>query len=410
MKNKIVTLLFSIMILLTGCQRHSSANIQTLQTPEISLDDVAWSLSDELQITVQELGEQSRTAVTDFVETDLLITDDDIQIYRHQLGSQEFDLVLEMPSCIVGSADSLLMQGRYYYTTGLYVMQEDGIETECRQIIKGDLQTGEKIAVDSRAVTSEDRAFVYLAKLDENHFLSAEINERDSCIKMHDCRDNKVKEFISSSHQRLDGVIQGRIIMDACASDQTIYVLVCMSTPEELTYSIEVYGPDGMLEQTFEIPEFNKLMADSAPLGIWSLGDYILLEDWNFRCLIYHRNGDYLEEVIDPDQEFQFYRGGMDNYYTAQELRYIYLIKDRYKYPGTTLYALDTQTGALKSLNFQDKGQHISSYRTDEYGNMVLNWESPHTSKESKRQSYYLDKNTLEYLLEQADNESILLH
>lgn len=345
------------------------------QDPTLSSGELGKDLSAELQTIQQASGLQPQVSIQGFLEDKIIVTDHEDFTWQ-TIGDVGPAFQSYYDYLLIGAGESLLMQGRFLYETGTFFIKGGEEPASYRQLIKMDLETGDRTVVESYAVTSEDRPFVYLAKVDETRFLTSEINAETSIVKLHDSTTDTFEELIVYTHERVDGTIQGRLIMDACVSNGCIFLLISDSW-EDLTYSIDVYDGSGVYQQTIECEGIDQLMADSAPLGFYALGDYILVSNWNFEHGVYHLKDGALTTIVSPEDKLTFYAGGMDNYYSSSSNHYIYFLRNRVDPPESTLYVFDIRTSQTSQITLNDPrpGQTLTSYYVDEHGNMMLLWQ-----------------------------------
>lgn len=300
---------------------------------------------------------------------------ENVDLYRQDIADDPFSQngYVFPEERVLASGDSLLMGTRYYYTTGL-IPGTSGNGFGLRQILKYDTMTGKQTIVDSKVLENDDRPFVYLAKLDEQQFLSCEINAASSVVKLHDSETDQVQDLIVNHHARVDGVIQGSVIVDACASDNRIFVLINEIHDSVVQYYIQEYNVQGELICTYRSGVLNDCLTERSPLGMYSIGNYILLRNWDANSMIFALDGESLVPCVLPSDQFLFITTAMDNFYFSEErTQYVYLLK-QYEDPDDSFYVYDLENKTLRHVKMStgDPEEVIKSILSDEFGNVIV--------------------------------------
>ncbi len=306
----------------------------------------------------------------------------------------------------------VIMQDKFLYYTDFVI--KDG--KELLRLIKVDLEGRLITAIDTSDYNNKTDPLTYLTKLNENEFLLIGMANDKSYIKRYDCRTNTgveiISETVTAAKNAPNGYL-GTVLSRMCVMDGEIYVIMLNLREDCVEYRIGVYDREGNKIRTIssnavsDIFDFNK--DGFSPLGMYGIGGYLVLENWNQQQAIYQIDGDMLTEIIPPNEDIRTITSGLGNYYSIKNSRYIFFQRslNSEKDKDNMLFALEVSTGEIKQAKIKlDEEYNIFTYgNIDEYGNLIIRVckeisGSPGSVDYSNYELFYIKENDLPKILQ----------
>lgn len=259
-----------------------------------------------------------------------------------------------------------------------------------------DGNNGRSILHDVQSVTEKDSPFIYLSKIDQNSFISTELNESNSKLKLHNLETGSITTLLQ--YEQANDNATGRIIANATVSNETILLLVNKLQKDSI-FVIEQYNMDGEYLATLNSESCNYLFEGTAPLWMFAVQDFLVLYNWNMESAIFKVDGNELQK-IDYEEELQISMGGLANCSSSNDLNFLFLLRPNSN-RDNTLYALDLGSKELKKVILEKQGYDIDYTVMGENGDAVLIYTKKDAdfSDTQTMLAYYLEKETIEQLL-----------
>lgn len=332
--------------------------------------------------------------------------------YSYSIETREMKKIGDIEPVIASSASMVIMQDKFLYYTDFVI--KDG--KELLRLIKVDLEGRLITAIDTSDYNNRTDPLTYLTKLNENEFLLIGMANDKSYIKRYDCRTNTgveiISETVTAAKNAPNGYL-GTVLSRMCVMDGEIYVIMLNLREDCVEYRIGVYDREGNKIRTIssnavsDIFDFNK--DGFSPLGMYGIGGYLVLENWNQQQAIYQIDGDMLTEIIPPNEDIRTITSGLGNYYRIKNSRYIFFQRslNSEKDKDNILFALEVSTGEIKQAKIKlDEEYNILTYgNIDEYGNLIIRVckeisGSPGSVDYSNYELFYIKENDLPKILQ----------
>jgi len=315
--------------------------------------------------------------------------------YIYDVDNKTISFIGTVPYGKASSGITIMMPPASLIVTSL-----DKRENELQRSISiFDGNEGKSFLYDAQPITEKDSPFIYLSKIDENSFLSTELNETNSRLKLHNLETGSISTLLQCEVQKNpNGDVTGRVIVNAAVSNGTILLLV-NELRKESVFVIEQYSLEGEYLKTLNSEACNYLFEETAPLWIFAIQDFLILYNWDMESAIFKMEGNEIRK-INCAENLRIGSGGLSNCASSNNLNFLYLLRqnpDR----DNQLYAIDLKTEEIKNVILEKQGYHIYYTVMAENGDVVLIYEKEDAdvSDTQTMAAYYLEKETIENLL-----------
>lgn len=383
-------LLFTLIFVLSGCNFDQEETQG--QNSTYNIDDYA------KQIQLQDFNSKA-ISIIDVLDKKVIFSDashDDYEAYyMYDVESETISLIENVPYGMVSSGITIMMP-----PTSLIVTSLDVRENELQRTISIlDGNKGESIPYDVQPTTEKDSPFIYLSKIDDTSFISTELNETNSKLKLHNLETDSISTILQCDVQKSkQGDITGRVIVNATISNDTILLLV-NEIAEDSLFLIEQYSLDGEYLTTLNSQACNYLFEETAPLWMFGIQDFLILYNWNMESAIFKIEGNELRKA-NHTEELRISKGGLSNCALSKNANFLFLLRqnsDR----DDSLYIFDLNTEEIKNIILEKQGYNIYYTVMAENGDVILVYmkDNAHVSDEQTMIAYYLEKETIEKLI-----------
>lgn len=337
-------------------------------------------LAYELQIT-QALGD--RYYGCDAVQGDGGLLYDYALIDR--AGGERFELQYEegTQDWSVGSGAQIVMQERYLYEWLCFAQSEaNGFPLYDVRLVRTDGQTG-KVEVADRV--EQASPFIYLCKVDDEHFLSFGTTQAPSDSTEYAVLSTAVLYNVNGQKRQIIAErfengenwanSRGTLLEFFAAKDGEIYAYGRKNIEGECRYFLYHYDLNGHLLNTTELKGFDKIIGEEQPIDFQMNGDYIALRTYESLRTAVCRIGENGAELVMKSADGQVPYAVSGQYIVFMESN---VEPDTAQPQGTdfALYVLDTASGKTAAMVFTVPvfEPYFVELRSLDDGTIILNY------------------------------------
>ena len=259
----------------------------------------------------------------------------------------------------VGSGSQIVMQDRYLYEWLCFSQSEaDGFPLYDVRLIRTDGQTG-KVEIADRV--EQASPFIYLCKVDDEHFLSFGTAQAPSNSTEYAVLSTAVLYNVNGENQQIITELfennenwansRGTLLEFFAAKDGEIYAYGRKNIEGECHYFLYHYDLSGNLLDTTELKGFDKIIGEEQPIDFHLVGDYIALRTYESLTNAICKIGENGTELI--------MKGVQNQAQYAVSGQYIVFIENnvdvdsaQIKEGDFPLYVLDTENYRLEAGTF----------------------------------------------------------
>lgn len=364
-----------IVLGLCGCSNsylHNTINSNNEILTEKTTDDVVLPNAELLDINSEEcmtelfnpdfhildiLGDNyygyKTTQNNDQTENEYLLADSNSNIQKslnYQTGTKEW---------VVGSGSAIVMGNRYCYEWLSYTPEMSDDQLQDVRLIRTDGQTGNVEVIDE---VKQSSPFIYLYKIDKEHFLSFSLTQASSkktdyavisSASIYSITGEK-KKIINERYENNENWSnsEGVLIEQFAINNGEIYGYGRKQINKEYKHFLYHYDVNGKLINEELLDGFENIIGSEQPIEFIYSGDYIAFKTFesmsNYICKKSDKGIELIMKGIDEQVQ-----------YTAFD-KYIFFIESNVDvYTAKTkeidcpLYIIDTSTDSVKAINFE---------------------------------------------------------
>lgn len=276
-------------------------------------------------------------------------------------GGERFELQYEngTQDWSVGSGAQIVMQERYLYEWLCFAQSEaNGFPLYDVRLVRTDGQTGKVEVVDR---VEQASPFIYLCKVDDEHFLSFGIAQAPSDSTEYAVLSTAVLYSVNGQKRQIIAErfendenwanSRGTLLEFFAAKDGEIYAYGRKNIEGECHYLLYHYDLNGNLLDTTELQGFDRVIGEEQPIDFQMNGDYIALRTYESLRTAVCRIGENGAELVMKSAD-----GQVPYAVSGQYLLFMESNVDPYtaQLQGTdfALYVLDTASGKTAAMVF----------------------------------------------------------
>lgn len=187
------------------------------------------------------------------------------------------------PDWSVGSGSFVVLQNRYYYEWKSYTAESEDQTLHDMKLTRLDSKTGKVTVVAEKSLSNP---FIYLCKIDDEHFLSyyvckddpsKKISGRLSVAEIYDIKGNH-KKIINEKYENQIGWKNSKgLLLERFSIDNgKIYGFGRKLISNEYKFFLHSYDINGKLQKTEELKGFKNIIKDEQPVEFFIINDYII--------------------------------------------------------------------------------------------------------------------------------------
>lgn len=341
--------------------------LEQLEIPE----DQAFNILDKIGNTYIGLNEMLRS--DGIVSTEKLYNSD-----TNALTTVAYPT--NFPRWSVAASSELEMGDRFLYEWRSYTNEFSGSTKHDVKLTKIDIITGEVAVIAEKKL---DTPFVWLCKLDDEHFLSYYVTKADSdkteyatltVAEVFDTHGNS-KEIIRERYENAYGWENSEgTLLDRMATDNgKIFAIGRKNINTKCHFFLYEYDLDGKLISTQELKGFEEIIGDESPNHFDIVGDYFIVRT-------YQTSTSYIcKQTADRVELISEGLDGSISYGISDKM--IYFVKsnvnqdtDIAQNKECPLYALNTDTGIIKIINWEVplKNPYFTNFKALSNGDLMI--------------------------------------
>lgn len=324
---------------------------------DIDSDECISEFSDSNFHIVDILGDNyygyKSTENNDNVENEYLLADSNGNIQKflnYQNGTKEWS---------VGSGSSIVMENRYCYEWLSYTPEMSDDQLQDVRLIRTDGRTGNVEVIDE---VKQSSPFIYLYKIDKEHFLSFSLTQTPSektdyavisSASIYSISGEK-KKIINERYENDENWSnsEGILIEQFAINNGEIYGYGRKQINKEYKHFLYHYDVNGKLINEELLDGFENIIGSEQPIEFIYSGDYIAFRTFeslsNYICKKNDKGIELIMKGIDGQVQ-----------YTAFD-KYIFFIESnvdvytaKTKAGNYPLYIIDTSSNSIKAINFK---------------------------------------------------------
>lgn len=258
---------------------------------------------------------------------------------------------------IIGSGSTIVMGNRFHYEWKSFTQKMTEDKLQDVRLIRIDGQSGNVEIIDKVKQTSP---FIYLCKIDEEHFLSYSLTQTDSqktdyavisSASIYNIQGDKV-EIINEKYENDENWSnsEGILIEKFAANHNELYGYGRKKIDNKYEHFLYHYDLNGKLIEEEQLNGFDEIIGSEQPIDFHYVGDYIAFRTYesvsNYIC---RKDGNTVELIMKGmDGQVQY----------AVTSKYILFIEnnvdvytDKIKEIECPLYVINTNESLIKAIN-----------------------------------------------------------
>jgi len=316
-----------------------------------------------------------------------------------------------IPRWSVAAGSHVVLQDRYYFEWLAEATDDSKIV-----LIRVDGVTGEVKVVDTVSSVSP---FIYLSKLDDDHFTSsslvpapeAEGNEiQITAVRIYDAEGNGreiIREEYRCSEENPTSI--GRHLENVCAMDGKVYGYGREYVDHVPEYCLYTYSEEGAFERREPLPGVNEIIGEEQAVQFWIVGEYILVRTWESLTSYIIKRGEGAAELLMKGEQNENLLTFSDSITRSEDVEYLFYVADFQveDIPAfQPLKAIEVSSGEIKSVSLRPNEDYpyMIDFRMASNGDLVFQYEARWDSPLSGMYAQYaVPKETLREMLLAAD-------
>lgn len=257
----------------------------------------------------------------------------------------------------VGSGSAIVMNNRYHYEWKSFTDEFSGNSLHDVRLIRTDGQNGNVEICDE---IKQSSPFIYLCKIDDEHFLSYSLCQADSertdyavisSASVYSITGEK-KEIINERYENDESWSnsEGVLIEQFAINNGEIYGYGRRLIDSEYNHFLYHYDSNGKIEEEIIIEGFENIIGSEQPLDFWYSGNYISFRTYeslsNYICKI---NDGHIELIM-KGMYGQAQYAVIDKYILFIENN-VDVYTDKIKLTECLLYIIDTTSDSIKAIS-----------------------------------------------------------